>query len=288
MGEKKKSLTAESILNSGLKIQHFLDLAKEHGEKAIIRTIYKSFINNSQFEKIESNDEKIARLANLKKIIKEAIEITSKEQNKSIAKTSRVQGNKLFGYQKTLQNTIDHIEKKLNETYKGQQYNNFRVKGNITKVIFKFVETISVSKAINSDETESLSRGDVESIVDQLSAFLENVEKNINEIIQYSPLLKIKNNLKNLINIDTKFTFEEFEKRITNNDDNFEKIIKNIKSIAKEWKTEGYSEICKQFMTLNTEKSSTKRLREIVKKVGKNLWIGAAILAFVGIKTKML
>lgn len=251
MGGKKRKNKFDP--GEGLRLDDFEKLTNNNDEqesnKQKIATIYKLFINNKKFQEIESDNKKKEKLKILQSYIQNALKIESK-----IALPTMSLADELFKYRDTLTKTIKHIDKKL----KDKKYNKFRIKGNPKKILLKLAETGSFSKAIQSDETESLSRSKVEDVQWRLKEFLELVEKYINKIIKYNPLLRIKNNINTILE-NRKI---ELEENINYSDNSIKSIISDINTnIIPSWRDTN-KKLCTDFKTLNTEHSFTKYLRK--------------------------
>jgi len=310
------------VPDSGLKLSEFRALANEqarpNAKKKTIREIYKLF-RNFEFFNLYSDDEnknkKLEKLKNdmlekLKKLInnKMALEMKTDTYN------SRKCCNDLLEIRKKLKETIEHIDKKLAETRgEKKEYKKFRVKGSIRKLFEKAFWSGNIAVAIADIDTEDIERETVEDVSEVLVNFSSLVDKNIEKIIEYNPLLKVKDMIENLKNIEKenmkkvdkklnqvnvgtaaleiiskiKAKFEEFErnqKKVNEDEEKIKKLVDDIKEhVINPWK-DNYKEACRKFKTLETERTFTRFLRKAVKIGGRiaSTWIGPALCALVG------
>lgn len=216
MGKKEKFQAPE-----GLSLKDFQDIAgvierKNKGDKNnskirvrknIIKQIYYSFINNSNFVQ-SSNEKQSTMLYGLKEIIEKANEIEIKDNGNN--KNNFIKHCKhLLMIKDKLERTIDHIQDKLNESSgtndegETEYYDKFRVKGG-TKFLKKFlqdvVDTGNIAYSLGDMGIDDLSEEEVGAFEDELNNFLLEVESNIQKIIDYTPLLKVKNDMRKIFN----------------------------------------------------------------------------------------
>lgn len=216
MGKKEKFQAPE-----GLSLKDFQDIAgvidrNNKGNKGnskirvrrnIIKQIYNSFINNSNFVQ-SSNEKQSTMLYGLKEIIEKANE-NEKEDNGNNKNNFIKHCKHLLRIKNKLEKTIEHIQDKLNESSgksdngEVKYYDKFRVNGG-TKFLKKFlqdvVDTGNIAYSLGEMGIDDLSEEEVGDLEDELNNFLDEVESNIQKIINYTPLLKVKNDMRKIFN----------------------------------------------------------------------------------------
>lgn len=258
----------------------FERLSSNSNEQAIIIEMYNELIKNKKFKQmIQTDKQKI--LSNFKSIISNLVK-------KSESSNEQINYNcvNLLNYEKELNKALQRIDKKLKE--KNGTYEKFRTKFSIGKILADYaLSGGNVKYAILNDDTESLTREKVLYAQGQLKNFLDTVNKYLNQIIDYSPLIKFKKditkNIEQLLgnNNDKQFNNTNYKTKITAKDNSeYEEIIKNINTnVVLIWENNGYKKLCSAFKTLDTEHRFTRKLRKGAKFTAK--WIGPALAAYV-------
>ena len=297
MGKKEKFKAPE-----GLSLKDFQNLtgdinrdnrgdknnSKIRVRKNIIKQIYNSFISNSVFKDLNET-QKVSALKGLKTIIVNAIKNESKDDKNNFIKHCK----RLLVIKDKLNKTLDHIEDKLNESSgesggKTEYYDKFRVKGG-TKFLKKFIRDLAsigntgnIVYALGEMDIDDFSEEEVGNLEDELNNFLKEVEDNINKIIGYTPLLKVKNDIGTIISYFAGSKKQEYTINKSNEVDDKEmvKIKRGItKDIFNPWKEE-YNQICDTLLTLETERAFTRFVRKTVQKVA---WFGNKLYSFLKI-----
>lgn len=254
--------------------------------KNIIKQIYNSFISNSNFKNLSKEQKKLA-LEKLKEIIKNAISFENDDTDKNnFIKHCR----HLLGIKDKLNKTIEHIQDKLNEVSgknsnsENEYYDKFRVNGGV-KFLKNFLKDLnergSITYSLGNMDIGDLSEEEVGDLEDELNNFLAEVEININKIINYTPLLKVKNDIGTILSYvndnKPKYSIQKY----SNIDD--KEMVKTKRGITKDifnpWKEE-YNKVCDTLLTLETERTFTKYLRKTVQKVA---WFGNRLYSFLKI-----
>ena len=114
-----------------------------------------------------------------------------------------------------------------------------------------------------------------------LNTDLAEVEININKIINYTPLLKVKNDIGTILSYVNDNEQKYSIQKSSNIDD--KEMVKTKRGITKDifnpWKEE-YNKVCDTLLTLETERTFTKYLRKTVQKVA---WFGNRLYSFLKI-----
>ena len=292
MGKKEKFKAPE-----GLSLKDFQNLtgdidrinkrnknnSKIRVRKNIIKQIYNSFISNSVFKNLNEIQKKPA-LIKLKEIIENAIKYESNDDKNNFIKHCK----RLLGIKNKLNKTINHIEDKLDESSgkngeETEYYDKFRVKGGtkfLKKFIRDFVSTGNIVYSLGEMDIDDFSEEEVGNLEDELNNFLNEVESNIQKIIDYTPLLKVKNDIGTILSYFEKnqqYSVKESERV---DDKEMVKIKRGItKDIFNPWKEE-YNQVCDTLLTLETERTFTRFVRKAVQKVA---WFGNKLYSFLKI-----
>lgn len=257
--------------------------------KNIIKQIYNSFISNSAFENSHEKQKKQA-LEQLKEIIKNAISFENDDTDKNnFIKHCR----HLLGIKDKLNKTIEHIQDKLNEVSgknsnsENEYYDKFRVNGGskfLKKFIRDFCSSGNIAYSLGNMEIDDLSEEEVGYLEDELNNFLNDVEDNINKVIDYTPLLKVKNDIGKILSCITEV--KKYDNIKGSNKVNDETMVKTKRGITKDifnpWKEE-YNKVCDTLLTLETERTFTRYLRKTVQKVA---WFGNKLYSFLNMLKK--
>lgn len=260
--------------------------SKVRVKKIIIKQVYHAFITNPSFLKKNSEEQKTI-LENLKGIITQAVKFESESDKNNIMKFCK----RLLGIKSRVRNTLNRIQKKLHEVSKkakngeeDEYYDLFRVKGGtqfLKKFLLDLSGTGSISQALGDMDIEDFSREEVEEFEDALNNFLDDVDKNIDKIIGYNPLLKVKNDVNDILNELINHKEKKYEvKKLTFSDEDLMKAKDEInKSIINDWKDE-YSAVCDKLLTLETERKATRFVRKAVRNVA---WFGNRLFSFINV-----
>ena len=262
--------------------------SKKRVRKNIIKQIYNSFISNSVFENLNNEEQKNQALKELKKIIENAIKCESDDGKNNFIKHCR----RLLGIKDKLNKTIEHIQDKLNESSgknsnkEIEYYDKFRVNGG-TKFLKNFIKNFcdsgNIAYSLGNMDIDDLSEEEVGDLEDELNNFLKEVEYNIQKIIEYTPLLKVKNDIQEIFSYITdkdKKREGSYNIKKKEYDDDNKEIIKIKRGVTKDifnpWK-ENYNQVCDTLLTLETERTFTRYLRKTVQKVA---WFGNKLYSF--------
>jgi len=274
-----QNLTGEiDRTNRGNKIN-----SKRRVRKNIIKQIYNSFISNSAFKDSKEEQKKQA-LEKLKEIINNAIKNETKDDKNNFVKHCK----RLLEIKNKLNKTIKHIQDKLNESSgkndksEDEYYDKFRVKGG-KQFLKKFFQDVvcsgNIAYALGNMDVDDLSEEMVGEFEDELNNFLSEVEDNIKKIIDYTPLLKVKNDIEKILSsiFHQNQKYNVIVKADVVGDEKMIKIKRGItKDIFNPWKEE-YNKVCDTLLTLETERTFTRYLRKTVQKVA---WFGNRLYLF--------
>ena len=261
--------------------------SKRRVRKNIIKQIYNSFISNSAFKDLKEEQKKQA-LTKLKEIIKNAIDNETADDKNNFVKHCR----RLLGIKDKLIRTIDHVQEKLDESSgknssgELEYYDKFRVKGGkqfLEKFIKDFCDSGSIVYSLGNMDIDDLSEEEVGYLEDELNNFLNEVESNIEKIINYTPLLKVKNDIQKILSsiiVKDKENEKQYNGIQEQSNVNDAEMVKTKRGITKDifnpWKEE-YSKVCDTLLTLETERTFTRFVRKAVQKV---TWFGNRLYLF--------